>query len=243
MNAIILAAGRGSRMKNLTSDKPKCLVQLNGKTLIQWQLDALNQAGISNIAVVTGYKRELIADLDLIEFYNKRWSETNMVYSLECAKEWLVKEPCIISYSDIFYQFEAVQSLIDCNSSLAITYDPHWLKLWSRRFSDPLLDAETFRVDNQGILLEIGNKSNCLQDIQGQYMGLLRITPESWSEFSLMLAQQPSEDRDNLDMTSALQKVLLSRRMDIAAIPYTGVWGEVDSEQDLNVYCNNWLQK
>ena len=56
MNAIILAAGRGSRMKNLTSDKPKCLVQLNGKTLIQWQLDALNQAGISNIAVVTGYR-------------------------------------------------------------------------------------------------------------------------------------------------------------------------------------------
>ena len=90
MNADILAAGRGSRMKNLTSDKPKCLVRLNGKPLIQWQLDALNQAGISNIAVVTGYKRELIADLDLIEFYNKRWSETNMVYSLDVLKSgWL----------------------------------------------------------------------------------------------------------------------------------------------------------
>ena len=70
-------------------------------------------------------------------------------------------------------------------------------------------------------------------------MGLLRITPESWSEFSLMLAEQASEVRDNLDMTSALQKVILSRRMDIAAIPYTGIWGEVDSQEDLNVYCNN----
>ena len=59
MKAIILAAGRGSRMKNLTSDKPKCLVKLHGKPLLEWQLESMYKSGISEIAVVTGYKNEL----------------------------------------------------------------------------------------------------------------------------------------------------------------------------------------
>jgi hypothetical protein len=53
MRAIILAAGRGSRMKNLTDERPKCLVELRGKTLLEWQLGALRHAGINEIAHVT----------------------------------------------------------------------------------------------------------------------------------------------------------------------------------------------
>ena len=60
MKAIILAAGRGSRMKNLTDEKPKCLAKLRGKPLLEWQLTSLREAGIEDIAIVTGYKRELL---------------------------------------------------------------------------------------------------------------------------------------------------------------------------------------
>ena len=102
MKAIILAAGRGSRMKDLTEDKPKCLVKLHGKSLLDSQLQALSDAGIAEIAIVTGYKRELLANRGLFEFHNSRWAETNMVSSLACAQEWLETEPCIVSYSDIF---------------------------------------------------------------------------------------------------------------------------------------------
>ena len=70
MKAIILAAGRGSRMKKLTDERPKCLVKLRGKTLLDLQLDALKSAGISQIAIVTGYKRKLLANRGLQEFYN-----------------------------------------------------------------------------------------------------------------------------------------------------------------------------
>lgn len=103
MKAIILAAGRGSRMKSLTDERPKCMVELRGKTLLEWQLAALRDAGIREIAIVTGYKRELLAEQGLVEFHNPRWAQTNMVSSLACAEAWLQDEPSIVSYSDIFY--------------------------------------------------------------------------------------------------------------------------------------------
>ena len=61
MKAIILAAGRGSRMKELGDQLPKCLIELRGKPLLEYQLQTLRQAGIDEIALVTGYRNELFA--------------------------------------------------------------------------------------------------------------------------------------------------------------------------------------
>ena len=236
MKAIILAAGRGSRMKNLTDEHPKCLVELRGKALLDWQLEALRSAGITEIAIVTGYKRELLANRGLVEFHNVRWAETNMVSSLACAQDWLQAEPCIVSYSDIFYSSTAVQSLVTCEALLAVTYDPNWLKLWTRRFGDPLLDAETFRLTTQHTLAEIGNTPTSVDEVQGQFMGLLSFTPEGWSEVLRIRAGLTSEQRDKMHMTGTLQKMIDAKRVDIAAVPYVGEWGEVDTEIDLKIY-------
>ena len=122
MKAIILAAGRGTRMKDLTDDRPKCLVELRGERC-DLQLEALLEAGVEEIAVVTGYRREMLASRGLTEFYNSRWAETNMVSSLACAEDWLKLEPCIVSYSDIFYGSYAVKSLMKSGAPLALTYD------------------------------------------------------------------------------------------------------------------------
>lgn len=236
MKAIILAAGRGSRMKNMTDDRPKCLVELRGKPLLEWQLDALHAAGIGEIAIVTGYKRELLASRAPTEFHNPRWAETNMVSSLACAQEWLQAELCIVSYSDIFYGASAVESLMENQTSLAVTYDPHWLKLWEKRFGDPLLDAETFRLKADGILAEIGNKPQSVGEVQGQYMGLLRFTPESWAEVVRIRSGLTSAECDRMHMTGTLQKVIEAGRVPVAAVPYEEPWGEVDSVDDLKQY-------
>lgn len=236
MKAIILAAGRGSRMKDLTEDRPKCLVELCGKTLLDRQLEALRTAGISTIAIVTGYKRELLANRGLIEFHNTRWDETNMVSSLACAQEWLQFEPCVVSYSDIFYSPIAVQSLITCNATLAITYDPNWLELWRKRFGDPLLDAETFRLTPERTLAEIGNKPKSVDEVQGQYMGLLRFTPEGWAAVSRIRGGLTPAQCDQMHMTGTLQRVIDESRIPVRAIPYTGGWGEVDYAGDLAIY-------
>jgi len=236
MKAIILAAGRGSRMKDLTDDRPKCLVELRGKSLLDWQLDSLRSAGINEIAIVTGYQRERLANRGLVEFHNSRWAETNMVTSLTCASKWLQAEPCIVSYSDIFYNPEAVKSLMACTASLAVTYDPNWLKLWTQRFGDPLLDAETFRLTTDYNLKEIGNKPKSVNEVEGQYMGLLRFSPEGWSEVIRIRAGLTREQCDKMHMTGTLQKVIEAGSATIAAVPYTGEWGEVDSAADLASY-------
>lgn len=238
MKAIILAAGRGSRMKNLTEERPKCLVELRGKALLDWQLEALQAAGITDIAIVTGYKRELLANRGLVEFHNPRWADTNMVSSLACAQDWLQAEPCIVSYSDIFYSPLAVQSLMHCRAVLAVTYDPNWLELWTQRFGDPLLDAETFRLTTEHTLAEIGNKPKSVDEVQGQYMGLLRFTPEGWAEVLRIRSGLTSEQCDKMHMTGTLQKVINAGHVTITAVPYAGEWGEVDSAEDLASYHN-----
>ena len=236
MKAIILAAGRGSRMNQFTANSHKCLVKVNGESLINLQLDALYDAGITEIALVTGYQRDLLKNYGDHEFYNSRWQKTNMVTSLSKADKWLKSEPCIVSYSDIFYSSLAIKPLINCSSYIALMYDPNWLSLWKKRFSDPLIDAETFKFDTENKLTEIGNKPLSVSQIQGQYMGLLRFTPEGWNEISRIRKSLSNKDQDSMHMTATLQKVILANRIYISVIPYLGKWGEVDTINDLKLY-------
>lgn len=233
MKAILLAAGRGSRMQQLTDTNPKCLVELHGKPLLEWQLQALYLAGIAEIAIVTGYRRELLAGWGMVEFHNPEWAQTNMVSSLACAEEWLLSGPCLVSYTDIFYQPQAVRSLMASPASLAITYDVNWRHLWEQRFEDPLVDAETFRIDAKGNLSEIGQRPTAIDTVQGQYMGLLRFTPQAWSEIRTIRAELPRAQRDTMHMTGALQKIIEAGRLSIVTIAYDGIWGEIDSQHDL----------
>lgn len=236
MKAIILAAGRGSRMKELTDDRPKCLVRLDGETLLARQVRALRSGGASEIAIVTGYRREMLTDHADREFHNPLWAETNMVSSLATAAEWLQEAPCIISYSDIFYGASAVRQLAESRAQLAITFDPNWQDLWTRRFEEPLLDAETFRLSRDGNVLEIGKRPSKIEEIEGQFMGLLRFTPEAWRELDAIRMTLPDEVRDRLDMTGALQRIIERGKIPVQGIRFCGEWGEVDNEQDLNVY-------
>lgn len=236
MKAIILAAGRGSRMKRLTDDLPKCLVTLRGQPLLDLQIKALKEAGITDIAIVTGYKREMLSSRDLVEFHNPNWSSTNMVSSLACAETWLNSEPCIVSYSDIFYDKTAVTSLMNITKDLAITYDPNWLSLWKQRFEDPLDDAETFKLDNTSHLVEIGNRPQSIEEVEGQYMGLLRFTPKAWQEVKRIRSGLSKMECDSMHMTETLQKVIEHKNINIGAVAYKSEWGEVDSEEDLKSY-------
>lgn len=236
MKAIILAAGRGSRLGNLTDERPKCLVELRGRPLLRWQLDALSQAGISEVAIVRGYRGELLAGYGTRFFDNPDWSSTNMVSSLACAEPWLGSEPCIVSYSDIFYTAAAVRSLMNSTAELAITYDPSWRALWEKRFENVLSDAETFRLHEDGSVEDIGRKPQHVDEVQGQYMGLLRFTPASWARVQRLRARVEPAVRDRLDMTTTLRRLILEEGQRVDALPYTEGWGEVDSQDDLAAY-------
>ena len=155
VRGLILAAGRGSRMGHATAEKPKCLTVLAGKTLLDWQKESLTKAGVEDIYIVKGYRPDMIESGGK-EFINSIWSETNMVYSLFCASEF--EGDSILSYSDITYHPSHVEKLIASEGDICITADLRWKELWSLRLENPLDDAETFKCNSEGNLIEIGKK-------------------------------------------------------------------------------------
>src|SRR5271154_5280112 len=104
MRALILAAGRGSRMGAVGDERPKCLVELEGRPLLERQVAALRRGGAESVGIVRGYRAERLQFPGLTYFDNPRWSETNMVMSLAAAAEWLRAGTVVVSYADIFFR-------------------------------------------------------------------------------------------------------------------------------------------
>lgn len=235
MQAVILAAGRGSRLNQATDDRPKCLIELKGRPLLRHQIDALATGGAGPLAAVRGYRGDRLEGFGLTLFDNPRWADTNMVASLRCAAPWAAAGPTIVSYSDIFYDARLVSRLIAASGDIVVAYDPAWAGLWQRRFADPLSDAETFRLNPDGTIAEIGAKPRTLDEIEGQYMGLLRFTPAGFAIVEAAADSLPPERRDKLDMTSLLS-LLIARGNTLTAVRNDWPWGEVDSPSDLALY-------
>ena len=233
MKGIILAAGRGRRMGSLTNSLPKCRTIFKGKELIQWQIQSLRDAGINEIAIVRGYLAETF-DFKMKYFDNNRWLETNMVVSLISANEWLKTDSCISSYSDIIYSSDAVKRLMNSSGDITITYDPNWKKLWELRFDDPLIDAETFRIDKD-LVIEIGNRATSKDQIEGQFMGLVKYTRKGWKIIIDYLSNFNQNEIDKMDITKLLMG-LISSGINVNAVPIIDEWYEIDSESDLSIY-------
>jgi choline kinase len=235
MRAVILAAGRGSRLGAHTDDRPKCLVELAHKPLLQRQIAALRGGGVSDVGIVRGYLANMIDVEDVTYFENPRWAETNMVMSLVAAASWLGSAPVVVSYADIFYEREIVRELAASTGDLVVSYDRSWRSLWTRRFVDPLSDAETFRTDAHGQLIDIGRRTTQMDEIEGQYMGLLKFTPQAWRAVEAVLAALDPKARDAMDMTTLLRS-LLNSGFPITTVGISGQWGEIDSSGDLELY-------
>lgn len=234
--AILLAAGRGSRLGELTADRPKCMVSLGGEPLLGHQLRVLRSAGMTESLVIGGYRGEALPRGDGLEVrHNARWGESNMVRTLLCAEDWLTSGPCLVAYTDILYGPTVVRRVVACPEPLAIAYDRAWLEQWRQRFDDPLSDAETFRADATGAIVDIGRKPRSLDEVQGQYMGLLGLTPSGWGSVHSFLETRTEGEIDRLDMTTLLG-ALLQRGVRLQAIENEGPWGEVDSPSDLALY-------
>lgn len=229
-NGLILAAGRGSRMGVSTKNSHKCLTILEGKTLIDWQLYSLKQSGVKNVTVIGGYNSDKIMG-DFDKKLNLRWSETNMVYSFFCENPF--EKDTIVTYSDIVFSSKHVKELIEKEGDIVITSDKLWIDLWSKRFKNPLEDAESFKTSGDN-LIEIGNKVNRIESIESQYMGLLKLSPKGWEiAFNLYMTFDEKE-RDIMDMTTFLSHLIKITCVKVVFVE--GNWCEIDTTNDLNVY-------
>lgn len=236
MRAIILVAGKGSRLPKKYSKLPKSFLKLNNKKLIDILIENFKSVGIKKISLVTGYKSNVFKKINhsFTEFHNIKWRNTNMVYSLMRAKKWLLKYPCIVTYGDILYEKKVLVQLIKKKNDLVVSYDKNWKKLWLKRFADPLKDAETFKVNSKSYIKEIGNKTKNINNIKGQYMGLILFRPKGWEKFSKCLREEFKNKVQKIYLTDVLQK-LIKKNIKIKAVKYTGHWAEVDNSKDYKI--------
>ena len=234
--AVILAAGRGSRMHALTEDRPKCLVELHGRPILAWTMDALRANGIQDVLLIGGWQDAKLQGWAQELRVNLGWSGSNMVRSLQLAQDWLLRAPTLVVYGDGAYGASAIASALGGPSGdWVVPVDMLWRQLWERRFPEPLTDAESLRRDGPQ-LLSIGARATHMEDVQGQFMGLLRTTPAGWVRASHWLGQWEAERGqscvDRLDMTSLLQALLTAGER-MACVDVAGGWVEIDSAADL----------
>lgn len=243
---ILLAAGMGTRLLPYTENRPKCMVEFNEKPILKYTLEAARECGLTDISVVTGYKEEVIQDEGLKKYYNPNFATTNMVNSLFCALSELNDEQdIIISYSDIIYNSKLLQELLDSRDKLTIVVDKKWEKLWRLRLGDNILsDAETLKLNENGHITELGKKTDSLDNINGQYIGLLKISKTSINkivEYYSNLNRDIHYDGKNFDnmyMTSFLQNII-DNLISAKALLTNGGWIEIDSVDDLDSYNSN----
>ena len=129
MQAIILAAGMGKRLKDLTRYNTKCMIKVNGVTLIDRMLHQIEKLHLSRIIIVVGYEGQklidYIATLDIqtpiIYINNPIYDKTNNIYSLALAKDWLCKEDTILCESDLIFEDSVLDALVsDPRETLAL---------------------------------------------------------------------------------------------------------------------------
>jgi choline kinase len=242
MRMIILAAGQGTRLRPLTDDRPKCLVPLAGKPLLEWQIETAHAADIKDITVICGYRADQLAKYPVTLVPNPRFETTNMVRSLFCAREHF-GDGFVMSYGDIVYSAAVLHTLLHAREEIGVTVDQGWRAYWEERSEDPLKDAETLRLRADGSLAEIGQKPKSMDEIQAQYIGLVKFG--AYGVKALTDAYdglQKATDNpfggprtlDQLYMTDLLQG-LIGQNERLGAVAINRGWIEVDNPRDLAV--------
>ncbi len=147
MQAVILAAGIGRRLGDITRNKPKCMVSINGRTIIENALEALKKAGIERVILVTGHAheklesfvREMFPELNFEFVYNKEYASTNNIYSLYLARDFLLEEDSILLESDVFFERSILTKLLNDRREVLAVVDKY----------QPWMDGTVVKVDEE----------------------------------------------------------------------------------------------
>lgn len=236
--AVILAAGRGTRLGPLTTELPKVMVELDGKTLLAHQRQSLAAVGIADVHLVLGHGAQVVEShpdaQGLTCWHNPEYEKTNMVASLLCATGLLDgSSDLVIAYGDIVYEPRLLHSLMALDAPIGVVVDLAWRAYWEARMPHPLSDAETLRMDHEGHILELGNRPSGYSDIEGQYTGLIRVSAAAAHAFAAR-ANRLVVSNGNSYMTALLQRCI-EDGVWIRAAEVVHGWLEIDTMADLSI--------
>lgn len=217
---IYLAAGRGSRLTDLTSDKPKALVEAGGRTLADRAFEYLRAAGFERIVAITGHAAEQLENHGVETLYNDRWDGENNVVSLWQARE-IVAGGCVIVNCDLLFEPELAQRLAAAEGTALLV--------------DDLLavDEESMKVTlREDGLLDRLHKSLPLETSVGEYIGLTRVDPADGPLLAEILDEFVTAGNVQVYYEDALEE--LGRRSGVGIERVGGLkWVEIDDHDDL----------
>ena len=236
--AVILAATRGSKLEDLTMDRPKCMVDVRGKPLLHRLVGSFNDAGVRELTVVTGYKADTVNFPGINTAENTDFERTGEVASLACSMDALQGE-CIVSYGDIMFRSHVLNQLLDCQADIAVVVDANWkqeraettkrtvdLAACSHAYTGDYFDDEV------SALTRLDSAMN-EADANGEWIGL--------AKFSAKGSELLGAELDNMKLDGSLMKAsmndLFNRLIDSGAKPQvvyiTGNWLDVNDAFDL----------
>ena len=242
MKAVILAAGQGTRLAPITNNEPKCLVELGGSSLLANQISNLKSSGITDITVVAGYLSKKISERGFRMLFNREFASSNMVHTLFYASDLMTDDAdLVIAYGDIVYQSDVLKAVLDSDAPISVAVDQNWRRYWELRMDNPLSDAETMKIDEHGMITELGKKPRNYEEIQGQFIGLIKVHRNHLVRFrQLHETMDPniSYEGTNLKqiyMTTFIQYAI-NHGWPVKAVPISNGWLEVDTYKELKLY-------
>ena len=173
--SLIVAAGLGSRLKKHTENLPKCMLDFNGKTLLQRQVQAYKDCGIKDITVIRGYKKEKINYKNLNYITNDDFKNNNILNSIFYAEK-IINGNIIISYSDILFESNVVKRLIQSDHDISVVVDIDWRGYYVGRKDHPLSEAENVIFDSNNQVLKIGKIGTQKEEVHGEFIGMIKLT-------------------------------------------------------------------
>jgi len=240
MKAIIIAAGSSSRLLPITNDKPKCLLEVAGKTIMQRQLEVLRQCGIDDIVVVRGYKKEMINYSNIKYYENTDYKNNNILRSLFYAESEMNDE-FVFSYSDIIFEKSALEKLLQSQAEISLVIDIDWLSSYEGRQQHPVSEAELVKVEGNRIV-KIGKDIVSPNESSGEFIGLAKFTKKGAeilkSNYQRVINEYHSKRFQNADsveqayLTDMIQE-LIDRGYEISNVDISGGWREIDTGEDL----------
>ena len=240
MKAIIVAAGPGSRLNPLTNEKPKCLLQVGGKTILKRTLEALRANGIERIAVVRGYCSQLIDYPNVTYYENRKYRDNNILRSLFYAEREM-DDDFIFSYSDIIFISEIVAKLIECKAEITLTVDVNWRQRYQGRDLHPFSEAELVKLKNGGVI-RIGKEVVNPDEAHGEYIGLAKYTKSGAQAIKTAYHRiaderpaapfQRAASLDKAYMSDIIQELIDNGKL-VYSSDIEGGWMEIDTPQDL----------
>jgi choline kinase len=218
---VYLAAGEGKRLRPLTDDRPKAMIDLDGVPLARRALQSLRSAGAGDVIAVTGYRAETLGDLgDLISEhrFNPRFANAENVYSLWLARD-VVERGCYIVNSDVLFENEIARRMVGLKGSAILCDASHGV------------EAESMKVLVHAGRLERLSKSLPI-DANPEYIGLSRIDPADGPRLAAILGHLVERGEVGVYYESAIEE--LARDVRVGVVRIDGLaWMEIDDHDDL----------